>query len=101
MGKESGKESKKAKVPSESCMDNKRSLSTDLKLQESKDGQTVLAGKPTRDRVSRGSPYPARSIDGIVRKSGRRLRLRFSRKGRRRGPGHFRTSAFRLSQRPR
>lgn len=78
MGKESGKANEKAKVTSESCMGNGRSLSTYLKLQESKDTNTVPAGKFPRDSVFRGSPFPARSIDGTIRKSGRRLRLRFS-----------------------
>lgn len=101
MGKDRGKDDKKAKVTGESCVDNGISLSIDLKLQESKNVKTVLAGKFPKDQVFLGSPFSARIIDGTVRKSGRRLRLSFSRKGRRRGAGHFRTSAFRHSQRPR
>lgn len=100
MGKDS-KDDKKAKVTSESYTHNGIGLSIDLKLQESKNTEAVLAEKLQRDQVLLGSPFSARSIDGTFRKSGRRLRLRFSRKGWRRGAGHFRTSAFRPSQRPR
>ncbi|XP_047636379.1 actin-related protein 2/3 complex subunit 4 isoform X1 [Phacochoerus africanus] len=95
------KDDKKAKVTSESLTDDGRSLSSDFKLQESKTTTAVLAGKLPKCQVFLASPSPARDIDGTVRTSGRRLRLRFSRKGKRRGAGHFRTSAFRPSQRPR
>lgn len=100
MGKDCDKDDK-AKVTGESCMDNGISLSIDLKLPELKNVKTVLAGKLPKYEVFLGSPFSAQITDGTVRKSGRRLRLRFSRKGRRRGAGHFRTSAFRPSQRPR
>lgn len=100
MGKDYDKD-KKAKVTRESCMDNGIILSIYLKLKELKNVKKVLAGKLPKDQVFLGSPFSVRIIDGTVRKFGRRLRLRFSRKGRRRGAGHFRTSAFRPSQRPR
>ncbi|KAJ8788129.1 hypothetical protein J1605_005428 [Eschrichtius robustus] len=101
MREEGGKEDKTARVASKSCMGNGRSLSSDSTLQEPKTTKTVLGGKLPRGQMFLASSSPARSVDGTVQTSGRRLRLRFSRKGRRRGTGHFRTSAFRPSQRPR
>lgn len=57
-------------------MENGRSMSICVKLQESKKSKTAPAGKIPKDQVSRGFPSPARSSDGTARKSGRRLRLR-------------------------
>lgn len=57
-------------------MENGRSMSIDLKLQESKKSNTGPAGKIPKDQVFRGFPSPARSSDGTVRKCGRRPRLR-------------------------
>lgn len=76
MGKESGKEAKQVRVKSESFMENGRSMSIYVKLQESKKSKTAPAGKIPKDQVSRGFPSPAQSSDGTARKSGRRLRLR-------------------------
>lgn len=52
MGEDGGKDDKKAKVISESCMADGRSFGSDLKLQGSKHTKTVLAGKLTRDKCS-------------------------------------------------
>lgn len=76
MGKESGKAAKQVRVRSDRFMDNGRSFSIYVTLQEPKKSKAAAAGKIPKDPVFRGLPSPARGTDGTVRKAGRRLRLR-------------------------